>query len=290
MTDVGLCRMQRAKHLYKCLTQSITSKVRDNLDPYIKAIRQDGPLFFKYLMLEVASNPSSEAEARDICQMLSQVNLIKQMKSERNNVKSFNLYIHSQLTKLASYTIVQKEDLDADLMATYHSIPCTSFRAEMRLLDRERRVHAWNPKKILSDALLKYNDVRTNEEWQMDIKDADPPINPLALPAMRADPHAKSGKDRPKGKDGSTPNRDNNWKYLAPKTGESETKTHTKPDGIKEKRMWCAHKRCKHWTLSHTTSGHGMREGEGEGQKAPKAEDLKLQNVTIYQYTVHGVN
>jgi hypothetical protein len=29
------------------------------------------------------------------------------------------MYMLSQLTKLASYTIVQKEDLDADLMATY---------------------------------------------------------------------------------------------------------------------------------------------------------------------------
>ena len=99
-----LCQTQRAKHLYKCLAQSVTSKVRDNLDPYIKSIWQDGPLLCKYLMLEVASNPSSEAETRDICQMLSRVNLIKHMKSERNNVKSFNLYVHSQLTKLAFYT------------------------------------------------------------------------------------------------------------------------------------------------------------------------------------------
>ncbi len=66
------------------------------------------------------------------------VNLIKQMKSNQNNVKSFNLYVHSQLTKLASYTIVQKEDLDAYLMATYRSIPCTAFCAKMGfLLDRK---------------------------------------------------------------------------------------------------------------------------------------------------------
>jgi hypothetical protein len=44
ITAKGLCQMQRAKHLYKCLTQSVMSKVRDNLDPYIKAIKQDGPL------------------------------------------------------------------------------------------------------------------------------------------------------------------------------------------------------------------------------------------------------
>jgi hypothetical protein len=51
VTADGKRRTQRAKHMYKCLTQSVTSKVRDNLDPYIKAIKQDGPLFFKYHML-----------------------------------------------------------------------------------------------------------------------------------------------------------------------------------------------------------------------------------------------
>jgi hypothetical protein len=33
MTATGICQMQRAKHIYKFLTQSITSKVSDNLDP-----------------------------------------------------------------------------------------------------------------------------------------------------------------------------------------------------------------------------------------------------------------
>jgi hypothetical protein len=127
----------------------------DLLATYIKSIKQDGPLFFKYLMLEVSSNPSFEAETRDIRQKLSRVNLVKQMKSDCNNVKSFNLHVHSQLTNLASYTIVQKEDLDTDLMAAYCSIPCTAFCAKMRLLDRKRRAHNWNPKKILAEALLK---------------------------------------------------------------------------------------------------------------------------------------
>jgi hypothetical protein len=155
VTDPGLRRTRRSKHLYKCITKSMTSKVRDNLDPYIKSIKQDGPLFFKYLMLEVASNPSSQAEARDIRQTLSRVNLVKQMKSNHNNVKSFNLHVHSQLMILALYTIVQKEDLDADLMAAYRSIPCTAFRAKMRLLDCERRANNnWNPQKILAEAIL----------------------------------------------------------------------------------------------------------------------------------------
>lgn len=64
------------------------------------------------------------------------------MKTVSNNVKSFNLYVHSQLTKLASYTNVQKEDLDADLKATYQSIPCTVFCEGMRLLDCERQAHS----------------------------------------------------------------------------------------------------------------------------------------------------
>jgi hypothetical protein len=66
MTAAGICQKQSTKNLFRCLTKSVTSKVRENLNPYIKAIKQDGPLFFKYLMLEVASNPSSKAEARDI--------------------------------------------------------------------------------------------------------------------------------------------------------------------------------------------------------------------------------
>jgi hypothetical protein len=45
--------------------------------------------------------------------------LIKHMKSVSNNINTFNLYVHDQLTKLASYAVIQKEDLDTGLMATY---------------------------------------------------------------------------------------------------------------------------------------------------------------------------
>jgi hypothetical protein len=62
------------KHFYKCLSKSVSTKVRDSLDPYLKEIKQDGPLYFKYIMMEVASNPSPEAEARKIRQTLSRAN------------------------------------------------------------------------------------------------------------------------------------------------------------------------------------------------------------------------
>jgi hypothetical protein len=51
----SLCRMQRAKHLYKCLLKSVSTKFQDSLDPDLKEIKQDGPLYFKYIMMEVAS-------------------------------------------------------------------------------------------------------------------------------------------------------------------------------------------------------------------------------------------
>jgi hypothetical protein len=110
---------QRAKHSYKGLSKSISTSIQDNLDPYIKTIHQDGPLYFKYLMLKVASNPSSKAEACNIRQTLWRLQLAKQLKLVQNNVKSFNLHVHLQLEELASYTTDQKEDLDMDLMATY---------------------------------------------------------------------------------------------------------------------------------------------------------------------------
>jgi hypothetical protein len=112
VTDAGLRRTQRSKHLYKCLSKLISTLIQENLDPSLKTIHQDGPLYFKYLVLEVASNPSSEAEARSICQTLSRLHLAKQMKNVNNNIKAFNLHVHLQLDKLASDTPDQKEDLD----------------------------------------------------------------------------------------------------------------------------------------------------------------------------------
>jgi hypothetical protein len=82
---------------------------------------------FKYIMMEVASNPSPEAKARDIQQTLLMINLLKKIKEVKNNVKVFKLHMHAQITKLTSYTTKAKEDLDADIMATYRSIPCSTF-------------------------------------------------------------------------------------------------------------------------------------------------------------------
>jgi hypothetical protein len=106
----------------------------------------------------------------------------------------------------------------------------------------------------------------------MDITESNPPANPIAMAAIQTDSsRTKGAKDRPKGggagKDGGK--KATNWKYLAPKTGKSETKTHSKPNGSKEKQMWCGHAECKRWTPSHTTSGHGKREGKSTTQKAP---------------------
>jgi hypothetical protein len=185
-SDVGVRRTQRARHLYKCLSKSFTADVRDNLDPYLKSISQDGALYFKYLMIELASNPSPEAEARENRQILSRIKLIQHLKMVKHDVKQFNLYMHGQLTKLASYTTKQKEDLDTDLMAAFRVIPCSAYRAKLRTMDKERHAHAWTPKKILAEALTKCNNVCTNEEWPMDLTKTEAPPNPLALPPMEA--------------------------------------------------------------------------------------------------------
>eukprot|EP00978_Attheya_sp_CCMP212_P033291 scaffold133765_cov60-Attheya_sp.AAC.5 len=279
VSDAGLRRTQRSKHLYKCLSKSISTSIRDNLDPYLKTIHQDGPLYFKYLMLEVASNPSSEAEARDIRQTLSRLQLAKQMKTVSNNVKAFNLHVHSQLVKLASYTTDQKEDLDTNLMATYRSIPCSAFRSELRSLDRDRRTNQWSVKEVLTQVLVKYNDVRTNEEWIMDLKDQDPPTNPIAMAAIGKQSHTKgkgTGADSKTGM--KTKDRDKNWKYAPPKAGEAEIKTISGKEGTKEKRFWCGHEQCKRWTLSHNTEGHVQKGPSDKGHGPPKAKDMKLQS------------
>lgn len=56
-------------------------------------------MYFKYLMMEVASNLSPEA--RNICQTLSRLKVIQHLKTLKSDVKQFNLYFHGQLTKLA---------------------------------------------------------------------------------------------------------------------------------------------------------------------------------------------
>jgi hypothetical protein len=42
---------QRSKHMYKCMAKSVTTKVQDSIDPYIKEINQDGTMYFKYIMM-----------------------------------------------------------------------------------------------------------------------------------------------------------------------------------------------------------------------------------------------
>jgi hypothetical protein len=272
-------RTQRAKHLYKCLSKLVSTKVQDSLDPYMKEINQDGPMYFKHIMTEVASNPSPEAEARDIRQTLSRANLLKKIREVKNDVKTFNLYMHAQLSKLASYTTTTKEDLDADIMATYRSIPCSAFRAEIRSLDKERRDKNWDVKRILAEAVVKFNDVCTNEEWVMDLKDTEPPPNPLALPAYQRDTKSTGSKDSSKYKkpakgdkpDGKT----KSWKYIAPAKGEANTKMVENAKKQQEKRYWCDHVDCHRWTLSHTTEDHGSK--KDPDKDPPKAENLKLQ-------------
>jgi hypothetical protein len=104
----------------------------------MKEINQDGPMAFKCSMMEVASNQSLEAKACDIHQTLLRNNLLKKIiKEVKHDVKAFNLHVHVQLTILASYTTNSKEDLNANIMATYLLIPCSAFCTEIRSMDKD---------------------------------------------------------------------------------------------------------------------------------------------------------
>lgn len=162
-------------------------------------------------------------------------------------------------------------------MATYRAIPCSAFRGKIRSLDKECQEKSWDCKRILAEALFKYNDIRTNKEWTMDLKEADPPPNPLALPAFQRDKKPPSGS---KGKPKDTSFKKNadakvkSWKYMAPKGDEPDTQTVTNKSGQKENRFWCGNKACNRWTLSHTTAGHGK---PADSSNPPKAESMKIQ-------------
>jgi hypothetical protein len=152
---------------------------------------------------------------------------------------------------LHHHSIVRKLDadlIDADLMGTYCTIPCSTFHSELCSMDKERCDNAWDVKKVLAEALVKYNDIHTNEEWIMDVMEQEPPVNPLALPAYQKGdkPYAhKHTKDLPKG--GKPSNgiiKTKNWKYIGPKEGKFKTKWITTADGKKEKCLWCDTVQC----------------------------------------------
>jgi hypothetical protein len=135
-------------------------------------------------------------------------------------------------------------------------------------------------KEVLTQVLVKYNDVQTNKEWIMDLKDQDPPTNLIAMLAVQKTYVKGGGKpaDCTTASKG-TKDHNKNWKYAAPKTGKSETKWVKKTNGTKEKHLWCSHEQCKRWTLSHGTEGHhGQKVQTATSRKPPKAEDMKLQS------------
>jgi hypothetical protein len=72
-----------------------------------------------------------------------------------------------------------------DIVATYRAIPYSAFGVEIRSLDKERRDKNWDVKRILAEAVIKFNDTCTKEEWLMDLKKVDAPPDPLALPAYQ---------------------------------------------------------------------------------------------------------
>jgi hypothetical protein len=131
-------------------------------------------------------------------------------------------------------------------------------------MDKERRDKNW-------DAIIKYNDVRTNEEWTMDLKESKPPPNLLlCLPAYQQDtkPPAWKRKDskekKNKGGGGDKQsNKPKSWKYVPPKLGKPDTKAIKNANGQQEKGYWCANAACHCWTLRHSTAGHGKEEERG---------------------------
>jgi hypothetical protein len=96
-------------------------------------------------------------------------------------------------------------------------------------MDKEQHEKNWDIKCILVEAVVKYNDIGTNEEWIMDLKEANPPPNPLALSAYQCDTKPqlwKGTKDTKEKKNKSNkPDKPKRWKYMAPKAGESDMKT-----------------------------------------------------------------
>jgi hypothetical protein len=114
----------------------------------------------------------------------------------------------------------------------------------------------------------------------MDLKDQDPPTNPIAMAAVEGKTYTKTkANDRTNNSSSNkSGNRDKNWKYAPPKTGKAETKYVKSKDGTNKKDPWCGRKQCKRWTLSHNTEGHGQKDTVATGRKPPKAKDMKLQS------------
>jgi hypothetical protein len=220
------------------------------LDPYLAEIAQNIlPTYFKHLMMEVEVNPTPKAEAKSIRLELSLVFLCQKIRAVCYNINTFNLAVHSTLiASLVSYTPKQKEDLNRDLMATYWTIPCSALKAELCLMDKERRLQAWMPAQILKYALEKYNDIRTNKEWAMDLKKEEP-TNPMLMVAgqwkeksTKPNFNKKLTKTyKSKGDDSKT----KSWRYVPPKDGKPNEKfVENKVTGKKEKIMWCGHTKC----------------------------------------------
>jgi hypothetical protein len=83
------------------------------LDPYYLAdiAQEDGPCYFKHLMMEVEVNPNPEAKAKTHHLKLSHVQLIQKIRAAGYNIKTFNLAIlHTTLiASLTSYTACETE-------------------------------------------------------------------------------------------------------------------------------------------------------------------------------------
>ena len=234
---------------YMCIYASLDTSVIKKLAPFMdscevshdNAITKNGPLLLKCIISEIFVD--TRATVTLIRTKLSKLDT--KMVELNYNVEEFNLYVNTLLTNLAARG-EKTQDLFTNLIKGYETVPDEKFKD---LIERKRDAYEEgediSEKMFMATAKAKYMARKQSELWnaptieQEQILALTAQIDSLKTKANSTT--AKKTSDKASKKQNSS-TKDSAWKKIAPKSGDSQTKTLNS-----NTYNWCPHH--KQWTV-----------------------------------------
>jgi hypothetical protein len=284
---------QRAKHMYRCVHDSLSDATVLQLAKYQPDFEGNGPVLFMYVMTKLAKPTLATAEEQKLKRGLSEDVLRKKIHEYNYDVSKLETYIVDLQLEIAQWNSqATYPDLEHVILKALGGVKSSLFLFDVRTLNKEhtKRLKQYDvdgiesnkmtATEILSTARNDYLEHVADGTWKLDIleqeesrvtfvnatKKLEEQWHSTTKPQRSGDQQRGGDQQRPPFKPDATfnqqdPSKSPHWRNVAPAFGEPTSRDHKNGrTGETSKIHWCENcggpSQPGRWNSTHATADH----------------------------------
>jgi hypothetical protein len=280
-------QVQRAKHMYRCLHDSLSDATVLQLSKYQPDFEGNGPVLFMYIMTKLAKPTLSIQEEQKLKRGLSEDVLRKKIQEFNYDVSKLETYVVDLQLEIAQWNSqATYPDLEHILLKALGAVKSSLFLFDVRTLNKEhtKRLKQYDidgiesnkmtSTEILSTARNDYLEHVADGTWKLDILEQEESRVTFVNATKKLEeqwhsttnPKRQNDPQRPPFKPDANfvandPNKAPHWRNVPPQSGEPHTRDHKNGrTGEASKIHWCANcggpSQPGRWNSTHVTQDH----------------------------------